>query len=123
MSIFLPNIVQENREGIDAEKRCKRELPHYGGEGQQCCANDTRPDVGQNNCQKSSPPAASQAVSCLGENSCVDRAQAVIDGAIDERQRNNHIRTDQQWGGIDDIEIVAQQWNQSQREDVYQGAT
>src|SRR5438034_7801027 len=73
MRIFLPNIVQENREGINAEKSCKRELSHYGGEGQQCCANDARPDVGQNNRQKCSPPAASQAVSCLRENSRVDR--------------------------------------------------
>ena len=115
MSILLPNIVQENREGIDAEESCKRELSHYSRESQQCCANDARPDVGQNNRQKCSPPAASQAVSCLSENSRVDRAQAVINRAIDEWQCDDHVSTDQQWGGIDDIEIVAQQWNQPQR--------
>ena len=123
MRIFLPNIVQENRESINAEKRCKGELSHHGGEGQQCRANDTRPDIGQNNCQKCSPPTASQAVGCLRENSGVDRTQTVIDGAIDERQCDDHIRTDQQWGGIDDIEIVAQHRNQPQGQDVYQRAT
>src|SRR5260370_9592971 len=86
-------------------------------------SNDTRPDIGQDNRQKCPPPAAPQAVCCLCEDSCVDCTQAVIDWAIDKRQCDDYIGTDQQWCCIDNIKIVAQHCNQAYRELVYHRAS
>src|SRR5260370_28624428 len=84
MGIVLSGNVQINWESINTEKRCKCELSHHCRERQQGCANDTRPDIGQDNRQKCPPPAAPQAVCCLCEDSCVDCTQAVIDWARSE---------------------------------------